>query len=342
MFEIVSYRARWTQRSRLQFWFEGQHFRTRSRFVVESLMSSASLSCAYDKVKFVMRCWVSLAFFFYSAARHVTYRISPEPVGFKAPVFNSESKISLFEKPKDMNIALLCQAQAFPVPVVRWTLILDVGIGSNFFSFDLPQFDLLWMIRYFPSHQFRACRLQSSSFLNWFQNQSLRARSKYRFGFAVSSSGISSASLQVQKFDAWMFSSFFRSPLQCLKNFLFVRTCRFQGAGIFNWFNHQSFSKKSRFFLGFALSSSSISSAGFQVNLVTLLCEVRWSFSSFLSGNLNSIVERNQLLLIPVNRAGWLQSSSFLDWLNNESLRSRSKLSSGFTLSSSGLPGSGV
>lgn len=42
-----------------------------------------------------------------------------EPVGFKAPVFNSESKISLFEKPMSANVALFCQAQAYPVPMIR-------------------------------------------------------------------------------------------------------------------------------------------------------------------------------------------------------------------------------
>jgi hypothetical protein len=44
---------------------------------------------------------------------------SLEPVGFKAPVFSSESKISLFEKPMNANIALFCQAQAYPVPMIR-------------------------------------------------------------------------------------------------------------------------------------------------------------------------------------------------------------------------------
>lgn len=42
-----------------------------------------------------------------------------EPVGFKAPVFSSESKISQFEKPMNTNVALLCQAQAYPVPMIR-------------------------------------------------------------------------------------------------------------------------------------------------------------------------------------------------------------------------------
>lgn len=153
----------------------------------------------------------------------IFHLINLEPVGFKAPVFSTDSKTSHFERGQNNALALLCQAQAFPVPVFRYKSLM---LGCS-----LPSFALLY---------------------------------------------------------------------KCLKNFLFVRTCRFQGAGIFNWFNHQSFSKESRFFLGFAVSSSSISSAGFQVNSVTLLCEVRWSFSSFLSGNLNPIFERNKLLLIPL------------------------------------------
>ena len=56
---------------------------------------------------------------FISKIVSINTEFSSEPVGFKAPVFNSESKISLFEKPRDINIALLCQAQAFPVPVFR-------------------------------------------------------------------------------------------------------------------------------------------------------------------------------------------------------------------------------
>nr|XP_029721390.1 LOW QUALITY PROTEIN: Down syndrome cell adhesion molecule-like protein Dscam2 [Aedes albopictus] len=43
-----------------------------------------------------------------------------EPVGSKPPTFSSESKGSIFEKPANSSFALLCQAQAFPVPIMRW------------------------------------------------------------------------------------------------------------------------------------------------------------------------------------------------------------------------------
>jgi hypothetical protein len=42
-----------------------------------------------------------------------------EPVGFKAPVFSSDSKTSHFEREQGSTFALMCQAQAFPVPVFR-------------------------------------------------------------------------------------------------------------------------------------------------------------------------------------------------------------------------------
>ncbi|XP_035788141.1 Down syndrome cell adhesion molecule-like protein Dscam2 isoform X1 [Anopheles albimanus] len=43
-----------------------------------------------------------------------------EPIGSKAPTFSSESKGSIFEKLANSSFALLCQAQAFPVPIMRW------------------------------------------------------------------------------------------------------------------------------------------------------------------------------------------------------------------------------
>ncbi|XP_055593998.1 cell adhesion molecule Dscam2 isoform X46 [Uranotaenia lowii] len=43
-----------------------------------------------------------------------------EPIGSKPPTFSSESKGSIFEKPANSSFALLCQAQAYPVPIMRW------------------------------------------------------------------------------------------------------------------------------------------------------------------------------------------------------------------------------
>jgi len=42
-----------------------------------------------------------------------------EPVGAKAPTFSSDSKGSIFERSIHASFALLCQAQAFPVPIIR-------------------------------------------------------------------------------------------------------------------------------------------------------------------------------------------------------------------------------
>lgn len=43
-----------------------------------------------------------------------------EPVGAKAPTFSSDSKGSIFERTVNSSFALLCQAQAFPVPLMRY------------------------------------------------------------------------------------------------------------------------------------------------------------------------------------------------------------------------------
>lgn len=42
-----------------------------------------------------------------------------EPVGAKAPTFSSASKGSIFVQMTGDSFALLCQAQAFPVPLIR-------------------------------------------------------------------------------------------------------------------------------------------------------------------------------------------------------------------------------
>lgn len=42
-----------------------------------------------------------------------------EPVGSKAPTFSSDSKGSIFVRSVNTSFALLCQAQAFPVPIIR-------------------------------------------------------------------------------------------------------------------------------------------------------------------------------------------------------------------------------
>ncbi|XP_050561777.1 cell adhesion molecule Dscam2 isoform X4 [Spodoptera frugiperda] len=43
-----------------------------------------------------------------------------EPVGSKAPSFSTESALSSIKRHQGQSFALLCQAQAFPVPIFRW------------------------------------------------------------------------------------------------------------------------------------------------------------------------------------------------------------------------------
>ncbi|XP_064072199.1 cell adhesion molecule Dscam1 isoform X45 [Vanessa tameamea] len=48
-----------------------------------------------------------------------------EPVGSKAPSFSSESALSSLKRHENQSFALLCQAQAFPVPIFRWYKFID-------------------------------------------------------------------------------------------------------------------------------------------------------------------------------------------------------------------------
>lgn len=42
-----------------------------------------------------------------------------EPLGAKAPAFNTASSTFSYAYPKEKDLALLCQAQAYPVPFFR-------------------------------------------------------------------------------------------------------------------------------------------------------------------------------------------------------------------------------
>uniref|UniRef100_A0A8D8TFI8 Down syndrome cell adhesion molecule-like protein Dscam2 n=2 Tax=Cacopsylla melanoneura TaxID=428564 RepID=A0A8D8TFI8_9HEMI len=48
-----------------------------------------------------------------------------EPVGFKAPTFSSVSDIIRFKKAGGISFALLCEAQAYPVPHFRWFKFIE-------------------------------------------------------------------------------------------------------------------------------------------------------------------------------------------------------------------------
>lgn len=45
--------------------------------------------------------------------------MSLEPVGSKPPTFSTDSKISSYVRSINQSFGLLCQAQAYPVPLIR-------------------------------------------------------------------------------------------------------------------------------------------------------------------------------------------------------------------------------
>ncbi|XP_046664865.1 Down syndrome cell adhesion molecule-like protein Dscam2 isoform X42 [Homalodisca vitripennis] len=48
-----------------------------------------------------------------------------EPVGVKAPTFSTDTKITSYVRSSGQSFALLCQAQGFPVPMIRWYKFID-------------------------------------------------------------------------------------------------------------------------------------------------------------------------------------------------------------------------
>lgn len=58
---------------------------------------------------------------------NVFHLYGTEPVGAKAPTFSSDSKGSIFVRQEGTSFAMLCQAQAFPVPLIRYvcTMLCD-------------------------------------------------------------------------------------------------------------------------------------------------------------------------------------------------------------------------
>lgn len=54
----------------------------------------------------------------------LTKLISPEPIGSKAPAFNNDASQFVAFREQGSQITLLCNAQAFPVPIYR--LVLSV------------------------------------------------------------------------------------------------------------------------------------------------------------------------------------------------------------------------
>lgn len=103
---------------------------------------------------------------------------SAEPVGSKAPTFSTDYLLSSIKRHSGQGFALLCQAQAFPVPIFRQVLfhfgfqfvIEPVGAKSPTFSSESIQivrrnvghgFALLCQAQSYPAPVFRQVLLYS-------------------------------------------------------------------------------------------------------------------------------------------------------------------------------------
>lgn len=56
------------------------------------------------------------------------WNCSIEPIGSKAPTFSSDSMGSIFRRNRHTNFALLCQAQAYPVPITRLVYCITIPL----------------------------------------------------------------------------------------------------------------------------------------------------------------------------------------------------------------------
>lgn len=64
-------------------------------------------------------------------------RQQTEPVGSKSPTFSSDSKGSIFVRHEHSSFAMLCQAQAFPVPLIRYVSSTNgLHFISNHYDYD--------------------------------------------------------------------------------------------------------------------------------------------------------------------------------------------------------------
>lgn len=66
-------------------------------------------------------CWMCIdsLLVYFTSFMNISLSSPTEPVGLKAPTFSSASEISKFTKKFNQNFALLCEAQAYPVPFFR-------------------------------------------------------------------------------------------------------------------------------------------------------------------------------------------------------------------------------
>lgn len=63
-----------------------------------------------------------------NARQYKLLYLNAEPVGFKAPAFSGDAYSQSFIRAVNQSFGLLCQAQAFPVPIIRFVIdIANIG-----------------------------------------------------------------------------------------------------------------------------------------------------------------------------------------------------------------------
>lgn len=78
-----------------------------------------------------------------------------EPVASKKPTFSSELKSGTFEKHVGTDFAMLCQAQAWPIPLIRLVLRMQIStfLYIEPFGYNI-EFYCKWKIPYTFSPKF--------------------------------------------------------------------------------------------------------------------------------------------------------------------------------------------
>lgn len=124
------------------------------------------------------------------------FTASSEPVGAKAPTFSSDTKSWTFVRQTGDDFALLCAAQAFPVPLIRYDYVMSMCPRK---SHPLATLSLYGDI------QFHSMRYAHRA--GWCQGTDIRQRNENmvvceaavrRFCVTMSGSSISSATDQVK------------------------------------------------------------------------------------------------------------------------------------------------
>ncbi len=73
-----------------------------------------------------------------------------EPIGSKAPSLSSNAESITFKHSVNSSFGLLCQAQAYPVPLIR-LVIFESAREQNLIKFDTFQTEILQLFLYINS-----------------------------------------------------------------------------------------------------------------------------------------------------------------------------------------------